>query len=75
MRHLAEFRRVILQDRGHGLGRRIAAKSALARDHLVEHRAKSKNVGAGIDRSTTNLLRRHIAGRAHHHSSFRRRTG
>ena len=75
MRQIAEIGRIFFEDRRHGLGRGVATKGALAGDHFVEHGAESKNVGAGIDGSATDLLGSHIAGGAHDNSGFSRRAG
>ncbi len=58
--------RVRAQDRGHRLGRRLPAEGALARQHLVEHRAEGEDVGARVGLLTPHLLGRHVADRPEH---------
>ena len=72
---IGQLRRVVFQDRGHGLGRGVAAESAHPGKHFVEHRTKCKDVAARIGGLAAHLLRRHVARRAHHHARRRVRTG
>src|SRR5262249_50632910 len=45
---LGQIRRGLLQDRGHRLYRRVAAKRAAAGEHLVEDRAEGEDVAAMV---------------------------
>ena len=69
MRRMApasERGRIVLEDRGHPLDRRVAAEGGTAREHLVEHCAEREDVGAVIGGFATHLFRRHVAGRSQH---------
>ena len=46
----ASGRRLLAQDRGHRVGRRVAVERAPARQHLVEDRAEAEDVGARVHR-------------------------
>ena len=72
---IGQLRRIVLQNRGHGFGRSVAAEGAHAGKHFVEHGAKRKDVGARIGGLAAYLLRRHVARRAHDHSRRCVRTG
>ena len=54
-------RRVVLQDRGHRLGRRCALEGPAAREHLVKHRAQREDVRALVGGQLLHLLGRHVA--------------
>ena len=54
-------RRIFAQNRRQGIGRRVAAKRPLAREHLEQHRAEAENVGTGVRGQPAHLLRRHVA--------------
>ncbi len=71
---LGDRLRVLAHDRDERLGAGLALEGALARRHLVEDRAEGELVGAEIDRPSGGLLRRHVAGRAHHGARLRRRS-
>ena len=57
-------RRFVVEDLGERRDRRLAGERTLARDHLVEHRAKAEDVGARVIFPAVGLLRRHVRGRA-----------
>ena len=42
----AEFRRVLLEDRGHRVGGRVALERALAGEHFVEHGAEREQIAS-----------------------------
>src|SRR6185503_472691 len=50
-----------LQNRGERVAWSFTRKRFLARDHLVDHGAEIKNVGARIDTLSARLLGRHVA--------------
>src|SRR5580692_9296044 len=63
---LRKFRRIMFQNRAHGLDGTIALKRALPRKHLVQNRAKAEQVRAMIGRQTLHLLGRHVPDRPHY---------
>src|SRR5215471_1742466 len=63
--------RVLLENRRHGVGRRVALKRPLSRKHLVENRSESEYVRSGIGRPAANLLWRHVAESPEHDSRLR----
>src|SRR6185436_14898850 len=60
-----KLRWILLQDGADCVRRRILLESAPPGEHLVEHRAERENVGARIYWLPPQLLRRHVAHRAH----------
>ena len=74
-RRALELRRIAGENRAHRVRGRGPVERALARDHLVEHRAEAEDVGAVIDREPAHLLRRHVAHGAEHHARRRARSG
>ena len=67
--------RIVLENRGHPLDRRIAAEGGTAREHLVEDRAEREDVGAVVGGFATHLLRGHVAGRSQHEAGAGRWRG
>ena len=63
---LGEGGRVFPEDGRERVGRRLAAKGAAPRQHLVEHGAEREDVGAVIHLLPAHLLRRHVADSPHH---------
>ena len=61
-----EIRRVLAEDGADGVGRRFALEGAPPGEHLVEHRAEGKEVGARIHRLAAHLLGGHVTHRAQH---------
>ena len=55
-----EGRRLLSQDRAHGVGGRVTLEGALARDHLVENGAEAEDVRARVHRLRAHLLGRHV---------------
>ena len=68
---LDERGRILLQDRAHHVGRRVAAERPVPREQLVEHRAEREDVGAGVGVLPADLLGRHVADGAEHGSGLR----
>ena len=61
-----EGRRLVLDDRGEGLDRRLPLEGRVAAHHLVEHRAEGELVGAVVHGPAARLLGRHVPDGAHH---------
>ncbi len=68
-------RRILLENRGHPLDRRLAAEGGTAREHLVEHRAEREDVGAVVGGFAAHLLRGHVPGRSQHEAGAGRWRG
>ena len=66
IRRRHEIRRVLAEDGADGVGRRFALEGAPPGEHLVEHRAEGKEVGARIHRLAAHLLGGHVADGAQH---------
>ena len=63
--------RLVPQDAGHRLLRRVGPIDGRARQHLVEHAAECPDVRALVDRLAPHLLGRHVRGRADDHARLR----
>ena len=63
-----QLRGLILEDGGNGVGNGFAVEGALAAEHFVKNGAEAEQVAALVHRFAADLLRRHVAGRAQHHS-------
>ena len=63
---LREVRRLLRQDRGDRVGRRVAAERPLPRQHLVEDRPEREDVRARVGGPAADLLGRHVAHRPEH---------
>ena len=61
-----DLRRIGVQHGGHRLDGRVAAEGPSAREHLVQHHPKRKQIGALIDRASGHLFGRHVRGCADH---------
>ena len=70
---VAEFRRIIVEDRRHGLRPGVARERAAPCEEFVKDRAKRKQVGAMIDRQSAHLFRRHVPDGPQHDARFGRR--
>jgi hypothetical protein len=66
-----EIRRILLEDRGHGLARRVRMEGPLPREHLVEDRAESEDVRARVGGPALDLLGRHVAESSHDDARLR----
>ena len=66
-----EVGRVLLEDRGHRLGGRVALERTLAGQHFVEHRSQGKQIAPRVGDLSTHLFGRHVADRAHHRARMR----
>ena len=64
-------RRVALEDRGHDLRGTVASERTATRQHLVEHDAEGKYIGACVHGPAENLLRSHVGPRPHHDPWYR----
>ncbi len=67
-RDLGNGRRILIQNRRHGLRRSGFAERLLPRHHLVKNRAESEDVGAVVCHLSANLLGRHVAHGSHYHA-------
>ena len=67
---LGEIGRIFLENCAHGIDGGIAVKGAFAGKHFVKDGPERENVGARVGGLAAGLLGRHVADRAHHHSSF-----
>ena len=63
---------LVAQDRGNGIGWRLAAKSTLAGEHLEKKTAERPHVGAFVDALTARLLRAHVTRRSQNDPCDRR---
>ena len=61
-----ELRWILRQDRRHRVGGGFSLEGPLAAQHLVEHGAERKDVGAMVDGQAAHLLGRHVAERPEH---------
>ena len=66
-----ELRRLRVQDGRHRVGGRRPGERSPARQHLVQHRPQTEDVGAMIDGQPSHLLGRHVSHRAHHGARLR----
>ena len=66
-----EIRRILLEDRGHRVGGRVAFERSLPREHLVEHGAEREDVGALVRGLAAHLLGRHVGERAEDRARLR----
>ena len=66
-----KIRRILLQDRRHRVGGRVAVEGALAREHLVEDRAEGEDVAARVGGTAAHLFGRHVTERAQDDAGFR----
>ena len=62
--------RVFVKNGVHRFHRGRFLERPFSRQHLVENRAEGKNIGTMIGYLSTDLLRRHVAHRAHHYASL-----
>ena len=63
---LRNFRRVVAQNGGVNIGKTGPIKGALAGKHLVQDGAEGEDIRTRVGSFAADLLRRHIAGCAHH---------
>ena len=68
---LREIRGLLRQDRRDRVGRRVPAKSPLARQHLVQDRPESEEIAALVGGLPAHLLGRHVPHRPQHHAGLR----
>ncbi len=66
-----KIRRVLPEDRGHGVRSGIAVERALPRKQLVEDRAEREDVAAGVRRPPAHLLGGHVTHGPEHDTRFR----
>ena len=66
-----EGRRVLVQDRAHGVRRRRSGEGPAPGEHLVQDAAEREDVGAVVGRVPPYLLGGHVAHRAHNHPRAR----
>ena len=69
----AELRRIFVENRRHRLRGRVATKRADARQQFVQNGAEGEQIRAMIDGESADLLGRHVADGAEHHTRLRRR--
>jgi hypothetical protein len=60
-----QIKRIFFQNRRHGLAGRVAAKRAMAREHLVEDRPQREDVASRVGGFRLDLLGRHVPERSH----------
>jgi hypothetical protein len=58
-----EVRRIVVQDRRHRLGGRVAPERPSSGEHLVQHDAEGEQIGARVDGLPAHLLGSHVANR------------
>ena len=62
---LLERRRIVLENGGHHVGRRVSPERADAARHLVEDGAEGEEIGPGVDALAAALFGRHVGDRPH----------
>ena len=62
--------RILLKDRRHRFHGAGALKCALSAQQFMENQSEAENIRAVIRRHAANLLRGHVARRAHHYAGF-----
>ena len=67
--------RLLVQNRGHRIGRRGLLKRLLPHHHLVEDGSEGEDVRAVVGRQSTHLLWRHVADGSHGDAGKRERRG
>ena len=65
---LRQLRRIFAQDRGHHLDTGGAFERRFPAEALVQHQPEAEDIATRIHHFAAHLLRRHVAGRAHHGS-------
>ncbi len=70
-----QLRRIVFQDRAHGVGGGLPSKRPFAGEHLVENRAEAENVTAVGGFLPPHLFRRHVAHGAEHYARTGGTTG
>ncbi len=66
-----QLRRLVPDDRGERVARRVLPERSIPREELVQDRPERKDVRAVIDREPARLLRRHVPDRPHHLAGLR----
>ena len=70
-----QLRRIVFQDRAHGVGGGLPSERTLAGKHLVKNGAETENIAAMIGFLAAHLFRRHVAYGTEHHAGTGGTTG
>ena len=70
VRRVRQLGRFLRENRRHRIGGGLARERPAAGQHLVEDRTKGEEIGARVDRQTSELFGGHVADRPHDHAGI-----